>query len=212
MVIGIGLAISGMLAHGLFEVLQGNTPTGGLFISAIGEEQRMWVHGTEGAFTLIPNFLLTGLAAMSVSAAIIIWSVGYVHRELGALVFGMLFVLLFLVGGGVAQVAGFLPAWAVATRINKPLTWWRKALPTGLRRFLARLWPWLLAVATTLLAMGLLISVRGFLPGVSDPDTILYIDWALVGGALLLYVLAYVAGFAHDVESRPQGMDDGTQI
>ena len=31
------MAISGMIAHGLFKVLQGNTPTDGLIIQAIGE-------------------------------------------------------------------------------------------------------------------------------------------------------------------------------
>ena len=51
--LGVMLALSGMLAHGLFEVLQGNTPTNGLFIEVIGEVHRMWEHGAEGAFTII---------------------------------------------------------------------------------------------------------------------------------------------------------------
>jgi hypothetical protein len=68
------LAISGMMAHGLFEVLQGYSPTDGLIIQAIGEEQRLWYYGSEGAFAIIPNFLLTGLSAMTVSLFIIIWS------------------------------------------------------------------------------------------------------------------------------------------
>jgi len=200
--LGVMLALSGMLGHGLFEVLQGNTPTGGLFIEAIGEAQRMWEHGTEGAFTIIPNFLITGLLAMAVSLCIIIWSVGFVHKKQGPLVFLCLFILLFLVGGGVAQVAFFLPAWAASTRIRKPLTWWRRVLPEALRRVLARLWSCFLIAASLLLVIGLVISVTGFVPGVNDADLILSIDWSLLGIGYLLYMLALVAGFAYDIERQ----------
>lgn len=69
--LGIVFAVSG-LSHGFFEVLQGNTPTEGMFISAIGEAHRMWPHGNEYAFTLIPNFLVTGIVAMLIGLLIII--------------------------------------------------------------------------------------------------------------------------------------------
>jgi hypothetical protein len=58
------------MSHGLFEILQGNNSTNGLFIAAIGDSQKMWTHGNEPAFTLIPNFLLTGIAAMLVGLAV----------------------------------------------------------------------------------------------------------------------------------------------
>jgi hypothetical protein len=57
-----------------------NKPTGGLIVHAIGEQNRMWVYGTEDAFTLIPNFLITGVAAIVVSVLIAVWSVGFVHK------------------------------------------------------------------------------------------------------------------------------------
>jgi hypothetical protein len=202
MALAVLLAISGMLAHGLFEVLQGNTPTDGLFIEAIGEAHRMWEHGTEGAFTIIPNFLITGLLAMTVSLGIIIWSIGFVHKRNGPLVLLLLLILLFLVGGGIAQILFFIPLWAVATHINKPLSWWRRILPEGLRRVLAMLWPWFLIAASLLLVIGLAISVTGFVPGVNDADLILSIDWSLLGIGYLLYMLALVAGFAYDIERQ----------
>ena len=118
--LGTIFGISGM-SHGFFEILQGNIPTGGLFISAIGEAQKMWPHGNEPAFTLIPNFLMTGIAAMIVGLAIIVWSLGFVHKKNGPTVFILLFVLLLLVGGGVAQILFFPWIWLVSTRINKPL-------------------------------------------------------------------------------------------
>jgi hypothetical protein len=127
--IGVVLGIAGM-EHGFFETLQGNTRTDGLIIQAIGDAQQMWFYGTEEAFTILPNFLATGILAMLVGLAIIVWSVWFIHRKNGALVFGLLFILLFLFGGGIAAQIVFVPfIWAAATRITKPLNWWRRILP-----------------------------------------------------------------------------------
>jgi hypothetical protein len=51
--IGVLLGLSGILNHGLFEILQGNTPTNGFYIEAIGENHRYWMYGTEGALLLL---------------------------------------------------------------------------------------------------------------------------------------------------------------
>ena len=93
MVIGVIFGIAGM-THGFGEILQGNTPTGGLFINAIGagSSWTRWTEGNEGAFTLIPNFLLTGIFAVTVGLAIVIWSLGFVHRAHGPFVFLLLFL------------------------------------------------------------------------------------------------------------------------
>ena len=132
--LGVIFGISGM-THGFAEILQGNTPTGGLFINAIaaGSSWTRWSEGGEGAFTIIPNFLITGILAMIFGFAIVVWSLGFVHKRYGPPVYLLLFVLLFFVGGGIGQLIFFIPAWAVATRIHKPLSWWRRVLPTGLR-------------------------------------------------------------------------------
>lgn len=84
------------VTHGFFETLQGNVPTRGFFIFAIGEAQKMWSHGNEPAFTLIPNFLLTGIVAMIVGFSVIIWSLGFVHKKNGPSVFILLFILLLM--------------------------------------------------------------------------------------------------------------------
>jgi hypothetical protein len=201
--VGVVLAMAG-INHGVFEVLQGNTPTDGLIIQAIGDAQQMWLYGTEEAFTLVPNFLATGLLAIAVSLAIGVWSIGFLHTRHGAAVFGLLFVLLFLVGGGIAAQVMFAPVtWAAATRINKPLTWWRKVLPGNVRRGLGRLWPGALVIGTVALVIGLSIAIVGYVPGVRDPEIILSICWAFVFlGGLGAYLFAFVAGFAHDVERQ----------
>ena len=137
--LGVTLGIAG-IDHGFFEVLQGNVPTPGLFVQAIGPANRMWVYGTEDAFTLIPNFLITGIFAMILSLIVMIWCIGFIHKKNGPRIFILLCVLLFLVGGGVAQVVGFILVWAMATQINSPLTWWRKALSESLMNWLSSSW------------------------------------------------------------------------
>ena len=95
---GILLGISGIINHGIFEILQGNTSTNGFFIEAIGEAHRFWIHGTEAAFTIIPNFLITGICVILVASTTILWSVKYIQVNHGATVFLLLLILLTLVG------------------------------------------------------------------------------------------------------------------
>lgn len=196
--IGVILGFSG-INHGLFEVLQGNTPTDGLIIQAIGEAQRFWPLGTEEAFTLIPNFLISGILSMIVGLATIVWSIWFIPSRHGRTIFLLLFVLLFLVGGGIGQVVFFLPAWAFATRMGKPLTWWRKVLPAGIRPFLSRLWPVTLILSSVIILVGLEIAVFGYIPGLEDPARIQSIGLLLVLTSAILYVLSFIAGFAHEL-------------
>jgi len=200
--LGAIFGISGM-GHGFFEILQGNIPTGGLFISAIGEAQKMWPHGNEYAFTLIPNFLITGIAAMLVGLAILIWSIGFVHQKNGSNIFILLFVLLLLVGGGVAQILFFPLIWIVSTRINRPLTWWRKILPVKTHKPLGKLWPWCLVISSSLLVFILEIAITGFVPAVNNPEVVLSIMLACLGVEMIVLPLTFIAGFAHDIVTKP---------
>ena len=137
---GVLLGMAGIFNHGLFEILQGNNPTNDGFIEAIGESNRYWIHGTEAAFTLIPNFLITGICVVLSGLAVILWSVKYIQIKRGAMVFLLLLILLTLVGGGIGYILVFVPVWAFASRINKSLSWWEKMLPVQLRKILAILW------------------------------------------------------------------------
>src|SRR5512139_2192680 len=143
--LGTIFGISGM-SHGFFEALQGNVPTGGLFIYAIGEAQKMWPHGNEPALTFLPTFLLAGITSMIVGLSLIVWSLCFVHKKNGPTVFLILFIVLLLVGGGVAQVLFFPFIWLVSTRIRQPLAWWRRVLSVKVQESLARLWPWTLVI------------------------------------------------------------------
>jgi hypothetical protein len=196
--IGVLFGFSGM-NHGFFEVLQGNTPTSGFVIHAIGEAQRFWPLGTEEAFTIIPNFLISGVLSMLLGLIIIIWSLRFIHTKHGPTVFLLLFILLFLFGGGIGQVAFFLPAWAFATRMNKPLNWWRKVLPENIRPFLSRLWPVVLIVSSISMLIGLEIAIFGFVPGMNEPEYLQNTAMYFIFSSVLLNVIAYIAGFGHEL-------------
>ena len=200
--LGTIFGISG-ISHGFFETLQGNDPTNGLFIFAIGEAQKMWPHGNEPAFTLLPSFLLAGISAMIVGFAIIIWSLGFVHRKNGPIILLLLFITLLLVGGGVAQILFFPFIWLVSTRINQQLTWWQKILPIQIRKPLAMLWPWSLAISAGLLVFALVIATTGLVPGVRDSEVVLSIMLFCLGMEVIVLPLTFVTGFAHDIVLEP---------
>jgi hypothetical protein len=200
--LGAIFGISGM-NHGFFEILQGSIPTGGLFISAIGEAQKMWPHGDEAAFTLIPNFLLTGIAAMMVGFTLVVWSVGFVHKMNGPTVFILLFILLLVVGGGVAQILFFPFFWLASTRINQRLAWWRGNLSAKGQARLAKLWPLSLVVSSALFVFALETATTGFVPGVVNPDTVLAVMLICLAAEVILLPLTFVSGFAHDIAMKP---------
>ncbi len=198
--IGVFCGLFSGVNHGFFEVLQGNKPTDSLFIYAIGEAQRFWPLAGEGAVTLIPNFLITGIVSMIVGAAIIIWSIWFLSTWHGRTVFLGLFILSFLVGGGIGQVAFFIPAWAFATRMDKPLTWWRKVLPRSTWPILSRLWVVTLVLATITMLIGVEVAVFGFFPGITDPVSIEDTAMLFVLSAAILYMASFIAGFGHELE------------
>ena len=200
--LGSIFGLSGM-SHGFFEILQGNAPTGGMFIAAIGEAQKMWRHGNEYAFSLIPNFLITGIVAMLVSLTIVVWSIGFTHKKHGSTILFLLFVLLLLVGGGVAQIVFFPFICLVSSRINKPLKWWRKVLPVKIHKPLGKLWPWCLAIGAFLFVFALQIAITGFVPGMSDPEKILSVTLLCLGLEAIILPLTFISGFAQDIAMRP---------
>lgn len=195
--LGVLLAVGG-LDHGLFEALQGNAPTTGHLIRAIGPRQQMWTYGTEDAFTLLPTFLLSGITSIGLSLLIAIWAVGFVHRRHGSATFLLLSVMLFLSGGGVAQVVYFTLAWAVSLRIHKPAAWINRLVPQSGRRAFGGLWPGCLAAFTLLSATALEIAITGYAPGLHNPELVLHFCWSLLAVGLCILLLGIASGFVHD--------------
>lgn len=195
----------GSIAHGIFEMLQGNEPVSGLVIQAIGPQQRLWVHGTEEAFTIFPTYLLTGIFATVFGVAAIIWSIWFLSRRHGTTVFLMIFIASFLSGGGIGQVAFFIPAWAFGTRMNSSLSWWDRVLGPGFRRSLATIWPYTLGLGVVLMIFALFVSNVGIIPGVSDPDAVLMITLIIVLISALLFPISYISAISSRLVHHSRG-------
>ena len=138
---GVYAGLLGM-EHGFFETLQGNFAPKGIKILAVGPPGLPFPFGHEPAMTLIPNFLVTGILAMTFGLLIIIWAALFVQKKHGAIVLFLLSIVLLLVGGGFGPITLLITASISASRIDKPLIWWRSHLSAKLRRLLAKLWPW----------------------------------------------------------------------
>ena len=197
--IGVFCGLFSGINHGIFEILQGNTPTNSLVISAIGEAQRFWSEGHEPAFSIIPNFMLTGVLSIIVGLTLVIWSIWFLPSKHGRSVYLGLFILSFLVGGGIGQVFFFLPAWAFATRMGKPLTWWRKVLSRNIWPFLSRLWIVTLVLATVSIFITLEIGIFGLFPGLTNPQTIQNTSMIFLFSSVILYIVSFIAGFGHEL-------------
>ena len=199
--VGVLTGISG-INHGFFEALQGNHSTGGFIINAVGKGNSwtVWKNGGEGAFTVIPNFLLTGILTMIVGALLIGWSIAFIHKKRGSTVFLLIALMLFLFGGGVAQIPFIILTWAVATRINKPLNWWKKTFSADFRKSIANKWAGLLIVSCFMVLLALELAIFGFFPYVTDLSLLQLICWSNLSGGAVILLISIIAGFAYDIE------------
>jgi hypothetical protein len=184
------LAGFGGMGHGVAEVLQGNKTTGGMLLSDIG------------AFTIIPNYLYTGIAVIIISAAVMAWTLLAIHRKNGPDVFFALCTALFLTGGGIAQAVFFLLTWAVAIRINNPPDLWKKDGTGSKRKKISGFWPVFIVTAFAVLTAAMMIWIFLTPPGtVQKPQAVQYTIWSLLALSLVLIVLTVVSGFARDMEN-----------
>ncbi|MHA1958606.1 MAG: hypothetical protein ACW99U_00085 [Candidatus Thorarchaeota archaeon] len=190
----VGLA---SIEHGIFEMLQGDVAPDGFFIDAIGDAYRFWPGAMEYAVTIVPNFLLTGILAIVFGTLVIVWSAKFVQRKYGATVFLLLALSAFLVGGGFAPIFLTLLGVGAATRIDKPLNWWRTRLPAGARGALAKAWPGILIAFVIVFWGAVGIQIFG-LP--ADLVVIGAIMGVLSILMVLLMPLVVMAGLAFDAQ------------
>jgi hypothetical protein len=188
--LGTVIGVSGAI-HGVHSILKGNTPTGGMLLPAIG------------AFTLVQNYLITGILTVVFGLAVVIWSIGFVHRRHGPAVFVALSIALFLVGGGVAEIAFIVLTALLSTRIHHPLDRWQRAAGSRLGLALARLWPYALTLAFSVFLIGYSIWLFVLPPGeVRQIGTLHYATWASLGIGFILLLLVVPCGFMRDVHQR----------
>lgn len=197
------------IEHGIFEILQGNVATAGFMIDAIGPAQKLWEYGGEAAVTIVPNFLATGILAVLVGLGVTVWAVGFLQTRYGSGALMLLSTLLWLVGGGFAPPIFLgIPASLTATRIGKPLRFWRRILRGGVRRFLSKTWLGILIAFVLCFVISVEIIILGWpLTAFLDAEAALGALTGFAFGYLGLMLLSIVAAFAHDIE---QPVDTGT--
>jgi len=201
-VIALLLAL-GCFEHGLFETLQGFKSTQGYFIQAIGEEIRWWSGGTEGAFTIIPNYLITGILVIAISIFAAVWSVKYIKTKKGNLILVLSFIALTLLGGGIGHIPFYITAWAFTLKGRSSLKWLKKRIRNrgGLGKTIV-FWRILLALISVLWLLAVEIAIFGYLPGVKEADVLLAICWGALLMVLLLIPVTYVAAMMINVKEE----------
>ena len=187
------------MEHGFFETLQGNTNIKGARIMAVGGPGLPFPFGHEPAMTLIPNYLLTGIAAMLAGLAIVLWSAACLQSRYGAVVLLLLSVALLLVGGGFGPISLLIAACIAASRIGKPVPWGLKHLPPGVKRSLALLWPWVFSAALLWVPWSFLSPASP--PGHQHRAALSNLNLLLNYPMLALFALSLITGVVHHAQS-----------
>jgi hypothetical protein len=192
-ILGTVIGVSGAI-HGVHSILRGNTPTGGMLLTSIG------------AFTIIQNYLITGILAVGLGIVVVVWTVAFIDRTYGPAVFVALSVALFLVGGGIAEVAFILLTALLSTRIHHPLGRWQRAAGSRFGLALSRLWPYAITLAFSVFLIGYSIWLFVLPPGeVRQIGTLHYVTWVSLSIGFILLVLVVPCGFMRDVLQRAKG-------
>jgi len=197
------LAGLGGITHGVGEVLQGNVAPIGIVINSWTQGPIATNMGGEPAMTIVPNLLVTGVLTIVVSLAVMVWAAALIQRKNGGAVLIFLSIVMLLVGGGFGPPIIGILAGVAGTGINAPLTWWRTHLPVNVRRFLAKLWPWVFGVCAingVFLVVGSVILVYFF--GVNSPD--LFVNSFFF--AVLSLLLTILTGVAYDIHNSERGV------
>lgn len=148
---------------------------------------------TYSARTIIPNFFKTGMVVIIVSFLVIVWSVGFLHKKHGAIIFLLLSIIQLLVGGGFVIDLAIITC-IVANRINKPLTWWRAHLSIKIQGVLVRLWPWSLIAFVMLFIIMLGMTLLG-----ENNENMSHLLTIAVAGMFLPLIRMIIGGFAFEI-------------
>jgi hypothetical protein len=190
----LGLFAGGAsVEHGVYEILRGNLRPEGLMIASMGppcQPEAVW-HNCEPAMTILPNFLITGILAVTIGVFFMLWSLAFVQRRGGGLVMILTAVPMLLFGGGIFPPLIGILGGIVGIRLHRAAGPSRAQRPGMFFRLLAWLWPWaLIFLAAWLLGQWLVgYYFNDFLMG-----TGFFIPIFIVG----LLALSLLSAVAHD--------------
>ncbi len=141
---GVVAGVAG-LEHGFFEIRQGNARPAGLMFASMGAPcvaETAW-NACEPALSIVPNYLITGILALTLGLLILVWASAFMQRRHSGAVLILLSLTLLLFGGGVFPPLFGVIGGGAGMQMVRP----RPDKPTGrLLRAVARLWPWPLVI------------------------------------------------------------------
>jgi hypothetical protein len=95
----------------------------------------------------------------------------------------------------------------LSTRINKPLTWWRKHLGVNKRGVLVKLWPWSLIAFLIIVSSATIAAISGW-------PLLLFFDATTTSFFAILNALGFISdvfllfailsGIAYDIQRNPE--------
>jgi hypothetical protein len=186
------------IEHGFFEILQGNTRPGSMIISAIGPLQRFWLHGKETAFTIIPNYLITGIVAITISISVIIWSLYFLRNKYSWIILLLLSIAQFLTGGGFAQIFLSVILSITAIGLHRPRKIWKKYIPEKIRKILSFLWSITFTLFIIIFLVAIEMAVFGLPSGQTNPEMTYQVMMALSYVMIILFCLSLVFSYAKE--------------
>ena len=192
---GAIIGIAG-IEHGIGEILQGNKAPEGFYIQSwpVADNPLYEVLSGEPALTIIPNLFQTGILAIIVSIALIIWVIFFIERKHGALIFLLLNFMGMLVGIGVAGpiLIGIITG-LVGTKINSERAWMNEH--SSVRDPLSKIWKYVYIVSVfSWFSLWPGLIILGLFVNVIDP--LIVIVLALV--SFVSFILTIVSSFAYD--------------
>jgi len=185
------------IEHGIFEILQGNTRPESVMIASMGKPcvpEAIW-NACEPAMTILPNFLITGILAVMIGLAILVWSIAFIHRKHSGLVLILLSIALLLFGGGLFPPLIGIVGGIAGMKISKPLN---NDQSSSVIRYGAKLWPWPLVIFLTWI-------LGQWIIGYFFND---FMQQAMYFGLILIFTtlpLSVYAAFAYDVQATLTG-------
>ncbi|WP_152031839.1 hypothetical protein [Longilinea arvoryzae] len=187
--LGIAAGLAG-IEHGYFEILQGGARPESLMIASMGTPcipEQAW-NRCEPALTLLPTFLVTGIAALILGLVILVWSAAFLRRKSGSWILMGLCGALLVCGGGFFPPLIGLVGGLCGLAIHKPLD---TGAPGKFIAFAAKIWPWPLALLMVWL-------VNQFTVGYFFNDFLQRFMAFGVVLILLLLPLSVLVAYAHD--------------
>lgn len=204
---GIVVALAG-LEHGIGEILQGSVPPPAPVFQSWPESTFLEILSGEPAMSIIPNLLIAGLITVFFSLALIAWSAAGMRTAYGGAGLILLSVLLLLTGGGLGPPLMLFVVGLAATRIHRPVRWWRRRSQDRSPPLLAKQWRALLiasVVGYLMLLPGIPIAEQLFGP-LNEGIVVAVIMFSFIS-----FFLAIIAAMAAD-SHESMGQSDPVEI